>query len=211
MMCGRFYVDEGTAREIEQIIRGVDLRIQKMRTGDIYPSQSAGILTCHSQQKNPLSAGPAAEKSPALELNEMHWGFPQYQKKGLLINAKAETVLERRTFRESVLHRRCVIPARQFYEWDLDKNKVTFFREDRAVLFMAGFYNRFQDEVRFIILTTQANASVSPVHNRMPLVLDEGELEDWVYDDKFTEYVLHKTPTELRREQEYEQQSLFLT
>ncbi len=210
-MCGRFYVDEGTAREIERVIRGVDLRIQKIRTGDIFPSQSAGILTCHSQQKNPLSAGPAAEKSPALELNEMHWGFPQYQKKGLLINAKAETVLERRTFRESVLHRRCVIPARQFYEWDLDKNKVTFFREDRAVLFMAGFYNRFQDEVRFIILTTQANASVSPVHNRMPLVLDEGELEDWVYDDKFTEYVLHKTPTELRREQEYEQQSLFLT
>lgn len=210
-MCGRFYVDEGTAREIERVIRGVDLRIQKMRTGDIYPSQSAGILTCHSQQKNPLSAGPAAEKSPALELNEMHWGFPQYQKKGLLINAKAETALERRTFRENVLHRRCVIPARQFYEWDSDKNKVTFFREDRAVLFMAGFYNRFQDEVRFIILTTQANASVSPVHNRMPLVLDEGELEDWVYDDKFTEYVLHKTPTELRREQEYEQQSLFLT
>ena len=211
IMCGRFYVDEGTAREIERVIRGVDLRIQKIRTGDIFPSQSAGILTCHSQQKNPLSAGPAAEKSPALELNEMHWGFPQYQKKGLLINAKAETVLERRTFRESVLHRRCVIPARQFYEWDSDKNKVTFFREDRAVLFMAGFYNRFQDEVRFIILTTQANASVSPVHNRMPLVLDEGELEDWVYDDKFTEYVLHKTPTELRREQEYEQQSLFLT
>ena len=43
-----------------------------------------------------------------------------------------------------------------------------------------------------MILTTQANASVSPVHNRMPVVLDESELEDWVYDDKFTEYVLHK-------------------
>lgn len=50
-MCGRFYVDEGAAREIERVIRGVDLRIQKMRTGDIYPSQSAGILTCHSRQK----------------------------------------------------------------------------------------------------------------------------------------------------------------
>ena len=210
-MCGRFYIDEGTAREIEQIIRGVDLRIQKMRTGDIYPSQSAGILTCNSRQKNPLSAGSAAENSPTLELTEMHWGFPQYQKKGLLINARAETALERRTFRESVLHRRCVIPARHFYEWDSDKNKVTFFREDRPVLFMAGFYNRFQDEVRFIILTTQANASVSPVHSRMPLILDEGELEDWVYDDKFTEYALHKTSTELLREQEYEQQSLFLT
>ena len=210
-MCGRFYVDEGTAREIEQIIRGVDLRIQKMRTGDIYPSQSAGILTCHSRQKNPLSAGSAAENSPALEMNEMHWGFPQYQKKGLLINARAETALERKTFRESVLHRRCVIPARHFYEWDSDKNKVILFREDRPVLFMAGFYNRFQDEERFIILTTQANASVNPVHNRMPVVLENGELEDWVYDDKFTEYALHKTPPALWREQEYEQQSFFLT
>ena len=210
-MCGRFYVDEGTAKEIERVIRGVNLRIQKMRTGDIYPSQPAGILTCHSRQKNPLLAGSAAENSPALELNEMHWGFLQYQKKGLLINARAETALERRTFRESVLHRRCVIPARHFYEWDSDKNKVIFFREDRPVLFMAGFYNRFQDGARFIILTTEANASVDPVHNRMPLVLDEGELEDWVYDDKFTEYALHKIPPELWREQEYEQQSLFLT
>ena len=210
-MCGRFYVDEGTAKEIERVIRGVDLRIQKMRTGDIYPSQPAGILTCHSRQKNPLLAGSAAENSTALELNEMHWGFLQYQKKGLLINARAETALERRTFRESVLHRRCVIPARHFYEWDSDKNKVIFFREDRPVLFMAGFYNRFQDGARFIILTTEANASVGPVHNRMPLVLDEGELEDWVYDDKFTEYALHKTPPELWREQEYEQQSLILT
>ncbi len=93
-MCGRFYVDEGTAKEIERVIRGVDLRIQKMCTGDIYPSQSAGILTCHSQQKNSLSADSAAENSPALELTEMHWGFPQYQKKGLLINARAETALE---------------------------------------------------------------------------------------------------------------------
>ena len=140
----------------------------------------------------------------------MHWGFPQYQKKGLLINARAETALERRTFCDSVRHRRCIIPAKHFYEWDSDKNKITFFREDRPVLFMAGFYNRFQNEERFMILTTQANASVNPVHNRMPVVLDESELEDWVYDDKFTEYVLHKTPPEFRREQEYEQQSLFM-
>ena len=195
-MCGRFYVDEETAKEVERVVQNVELRMRNMHFGDIYPSQTAGILT-----------GDVL----GLDLKEMNWGFPQYQKKGLLINARAETALERKTFRESVLHRRCVIPARHFYEWDSDKNKVIFFREDRPVLFMAGFYNRFQDGARFIILTTEANASVGPVHNRMPLVLDEGELEDWVYDDKFTEYALHKTPPELWREQEYEQQSLILT
>ena len=209
-MCGRFYVDEETVREIERVVRSVDLQMRKMRTGDIYPSQSAGILT-YSRQKNPLSASSTADNSQVFELKEMHWGFLQYQKKGLLINARAETALERKTFRDSVQHRRCIILAKHFYEWDSDKNKATFFREGRSALYMAGFYNKFQDEDRFIILTTQANASVSPVHDRMPLVLEDSELEDWVYDDKFTEYALHKTPPDLFREQEYEQQSLSLT
>ena len=81
----------------------------------------------------------------------------------------------------------------------------------QPVLFMAGFYNRFQDEDHFIILTTQANESVSPVHHRMPLILKRSELEDWVYEDTFLEYALHKKPPQLARRQDYEQQSLFLT
>ena len=81
----------------------------------------------------------------------------------------------------------------------------------QPVLFMAGFYNRFQDEDHFIILTTQANESVSPVHHRMPLILERSELEDWVYEDTFLEFALHKKPPQLVRRQDYEQQSLFLT
>ena len=119
-MCGRFYVDEGTAREMERVIRGVDLQIQKMRTGDIYPSQPAGILTFHSRQ-NQSGSDSGVSNSMGFELKEMNWGFPQYQKKGLLINARAETALERRTFCDSVRHRRCIIPAKHFYEWDSDK------------------------------------------------------------------------------------------
>lgn len=141
----------------------------------------------------------------------MNWGFPQYQKKGLLINARAENVLERKMFRDSVLHRRCIIPAKHFYEWDSGKNKVTFFRKEEPILYMAGFYRLFQDKEQFIIITTQANESVSPVHHRMPLILERSELEDWVYEDTFLEFALHRTPPQLARRQEYEQQSLFLT
>ena len=147
-MCGRFFVDEETAREIEKVIHNVDLQIQRMRTGDIFPSQPAGILTQCGKRREQPAAIASGSISPALELKEMQWGFPQYQKKGLLINARAETALERKTFRDSVLHRRCVIPAKHFYEWDSDKNKVTFFRKDAAVVYMAGFYNRFGDEDR---------------------------------------------------------------
>lgn len=210
-MCGRFYVDEETAREIERVIHGIDLQIQKMHIRDIYPSQSAGVLICHNRQKNPLSTSSSAENTPIFKLEKMRWGFPQYQKNGLIINARAETALERKAFHDSVLHRRCIISAKHFYEWDSDKNKVTFFREDRPVLFMAGFYNRFQYEDRFIILTTQANDSVISVHNRMPLVLKDNELENWIYDDNFTEYAFYKIPPKLGRKQEYEQQRLLLT
>lgn len=193
-MCGRYYVDDDTAKEIEKMVREVDGKLKKERRGDICSSQSAAVVT---------------GKKPHLTAEEMIWGFPQYQKSGLLINARAETVLERKMFRESVLHRRCMIPARSFYEWDPDRNKVTFQSENQSILYMAGFYNQFRGEDRFIILTAEANASVKPVHHRMPLLLDRKEVEDWIYDDTFLEFALHKNQPRLRRVQEYEQISLF--
>jgi len=73
---------------------------------------------------------------------------------------------------------------------------------------MAGCYKRFGEEERFVILTTQANASVLTVHDRMPLILDEDEVEKWVYEDGFVHYILQKTPCMLRKYQEYEQQEM---
>lgn len=96
-----------------------------------------------------------------------------------MINARSESVLEKRIFQESVRHRRCVIPAKGFYEWNVKKEKYQFERLDQeAVLFMAGCFQRFQEEEWFVILTTQANASVSLVHHRMPLVLEKNEIEN---------------------------------
>ena len=193
-MCGRYYVDDETAREIERIIREVGQKLKISRTGDICPSVSAAVLTGRREH---------------LTAEMMKWGFPQPNRSGLLINARSETVLERRTFRDSVLNRRCIIPAKHFYEWDKEKNKVSFYRNDQPVLYMAGFYNFLQGEDRFIILTTQANASVMKVHDRMSLILEKKELEDWVYDDRFLDFALHKTPPMLKKYQEYEQQRLF--
>ena len=72
---------------------------------------------------------------------------------------------------------------------------------------MAGCYQRYEEGNRFVILTTEANDSMKPVHNRMPVILDRCELNGWVYDDSYMKYVLNRTPVELSREQEYEQQS----
>lgn len=193
-MCGRYYVDDETAREIEKLVRDLDRRLKMERTGDVFPSQNAIIL---KGEGNHLAA------------EQMRWGFPGFEKGKLLINARAETALERPTFRESVQDRRCIIPARGFYEWNKSKEKFTFERKETPVLFMAGCYNRYEGQERFVILTTDANSSVAPVHNRMPLILEPEELKDWVLDDQATESLLHKTPVLLEQCAEYEQMRLF--
>ena len=193
-MCGRYYVDDETAREIEKLVRDLDRRLKMERTGDVFPSQNAIIL---KGEGNHLAA------------EQMRWGFPGFEKGKLLINARAETALERPTFRESVQDRRCIIPARGFYEWNKSKEKFTFERKETPVLFMAGCYNWYEGQERFVILTTDANSSVAPVHNRMPLILEPEELKDWVLDDQATESLLHKTPVLLEQRAEYEQMRLF--
>ena len=193
-MCGRYYVDDETAREIEKLVRDLDRRLKMERTGDVFPSQNAIIL---KGEGNHLAA------------EQMRWGFPGFEKGKLLINARAETALERPTFRESVQDRRCIIPARGFYEWNKSKEKFIFERKETPVLFMAGCYNWYEGQERFVILTTDANSSVAPVHNRMPLILEPEELKDWVLDDQATESLLHKTPVLLEHHAEYEQMRLF--
>ena len=193
-MCGRYYVDDETAREIEKLVRDLDRRLKMERTGDVFPSQNAMIL---KGEGNHLAA------------EQMRWGFPGFEKGKLLINARAETALERPTFRESVQDRRCIIPARGFYEWNKSKEKFTFERKETPVLFMAGCYNRYEGQERFVILTTDANSSVAPVHNRMPLILEPEELKDWVLDEQVAESLLHKTPVLLEQRAEYEQMRLF--
>ena len=193
-MCGQYYVDDETAREIEKIVRDLDRKLHVERTGDIRPSQRAAVIKGENEH---------------LMADCMAWGFPRFDGKGLLINARAESAMERKTFRNSVQHRRCIIPAKGFYEWDKSKEKFSFERYDSPVLFMAGCYNQY-DQDRFVILTTDANTSVSPVHDRMPLILEPDELESWVLDDRATEFILHKTPVMLKSSTEYKQMSLFL-
>lgn len=193
-MCGRYYVDFQVAEEIEKFAPEWNRKLIAGAKKDIHPSEEALVLVCRGDDFS-------AEK--------MRWGFPGYQGKGLIINARAEGVLEKPTFRESIRYRRCIIPARGFYEWNRAKEKSTFYRKDSPVVWMAGCYREYQGELHFVILTTAANESVSCVHDRMPLILEQQEAEAWLSDEKVVEPLLRKIPVLLEREQEYEQMSLF--
>ena len=122
---------------------------------------------------------------------------------------KFGVVDEKRMFRDSVSHRRAAVPVSWFYEWNQNKEKYTFTREDGQVLFLAGFYSKYEDGDHFVILTTQANQSMAPVHSRMPLVLERNQVRDWIMDGDGFRELLAQVPAGLARSCEYEQQTLF--
>ena len=195
-MCGRYYIDDTTEKEVNSILGNMSqyTDTEQMQSGDIFPSRSVLVI---KNQNGHLAA------------DRMTWGFQRFDGKGLLINARAESALDRRTFRDSVLHRRCVIPAKGFYEWDSRREKFSYEREDGRTLFMAGCFNLYREKDCFVILTTEANPSVAPVHDRMPLILEPEEVESWVLDERAAEFILHKTPALLKSSAEYEQLRLF--
>ena len=109
-MCGRFFIDEQSIRKAENLVKMIDLSLAGRR--EIFPSQKAPVIFKQGEEY-------------AEEL--FSWGFSRFDKKGLMINARSETALERKMFRKSLLERRCLIPAAGFYEWDREKNKIAFF------------------------------------------------------------------------------------
>lgn len=169
---------------------------------DICPSDQAVIL-CRGGAAGERHMDGKIVQSGAV------WGFPAPEGNRLIINARAESALERRMFCDRIRRERCVVPAGGFYEWNRLKEKSEFTRNEGKTMYMAGICGEFAGQKRFVILTTKANESVGPVHERMPLILEESEIEPWILDDGLVEYFLAKKPSSLKRDQEYEQLSLF--
>lgn len=195
-MCGRYYTNDETDQEIEKLVHQISEKLRNERNiGEIYPTNPSLVL---------------AQDGKELMTSLQFFGFPSPKNKSVIINARSETVLEKKMFRNSILSRRCIIPTAWFYEWDHGKNKLRFFREDSNVLFIAGFYNQFSSQKHFVILTTKANSSIADVHSRMPLILEPEQLTDWIFKNEKLEDILKKEPCLLCRksESEYEQQVL---
>ena len=112
----------------------------------------------------------------------MTWGFPSFKGKGGIINARGETALDKPMFRRSVLERRCIVPTTGFYEWDSQKRKYHFRLPGQDWLYLAGLWNTFQGEERFVVLTTAPNDTIINVHDRMPVLLTNDEAMPWLHD-----------------------------
>jgi putative SOS response-associated peptidase YedK len=129
------------------------------------------------------------------ELVLMRWGLIPFWAKdasiGLrTINAKAETITTAPAFREAIKCRRCLVPADAFYEWQkLDaKNKQPFAiaMKDGQPYALAGLWEKWKDRkagtelLTFTVITTDPNAVVEPLHDRMPVIIPERDYDRWL-------------------------------
>ena len=161
------------------------------RPRDIHPADTAPVI--------------AAEGGRML-LKNSRWGFPG-RENGLVINARRETVRSMRLFSEGIERHRIVLPASGFYEWNQAREKYTFRHPKQELLYLAGFCDQFGGEERFVILTGEAGHSMSPVHDRQPLVIKGNDLQIWLSDGSRLDDFLKGPAAEFRREAEYEQLS----
>ena len=210
-MCGRFFWDNDAEEAFEddfpELIRIARAQEKSLRAGDYMPSMDALAVVGGQETVGGHSAvgaqPPYAAKPISAEI--LKWGFPGFDKGKLLINARAESVKTKSTFADSFASRRCVLPAAGFYEWDRKKEKVTFRLGDKPILYLAGIYRPYGAEKRFVVLTREANDSMRPVHDRMPLILSKEEVRPWVGNMEEAGVILTKELPQLVAERPYEQ------
>lgn len=128
-----------------------------------------------------------------------HFGFlPSWasSKSSMNINARSESIYEKKTFREAFRFKRCIIPINGFYEWQIeDKEKTPFFVKDMKndYLGVAGIWDEYFEEqlnmniVTVALITCDANDKLGKIHHRMPVVLEKKEFSTWLKSDDLKE------------------------
>lgn len=179
-MCGRYYMDIDD-KEIKKIAdEAENIIYPEYKTGEIFPSNVAPILIHGKEETRPILA---------------KWGFPKWDGKGIIINARMESVNERQMFKNLASTNRCIVPASYYFEW---KNEKTFktkymIKNPSSVLYMAGLYSvvRHKDrqlslfddndtDIYYTIITKNAHPSLNYIHSRMPLIFDKIYVDDYL-------------------------------
>lgn len=190
-MCGRYYFYEENNKFVKSV-------------ADEDENESVDTM----EDKSPGKVIPVLiAKNHQIVYTSMKWGYSMKTNHTLVINARSESLLERKMFSEDAKKHRCLIPITGFYEKDSRKNQLSFESKQRETLFLAGIYRVKEKEVT--IITTKANQTMKGIHSRMPLIIPKKEINNWLFDNQSLEKLLKLKPEELDIVSGCLQQSLF--
>lgn len=184
-MCGRFVQAHDASEYAEQFGAGLSVSESLTPSWNVAPTDQVYAV---------------AEHDDARLLGTFRWGLVPWFAKDVRIgarqiNARAETVHTKAPFKESFLTRRCIVPADGFFEWEKmesgGKLPHYVYRADSAPLALAGLWASWRNEegqriTSCTVITTRPNPLLSPIHDRMPVVLTEDRWDSWLdtgFDD----------------------------
>ena len=194
-MCGRY------ALTVEPAVLAALFALREMEAFDprynLAPSQAAPIIRSDRGDRS---------------AETMRWGLvPSWSKDSKIayktINARSETAAIKPAFRAAFKRRRCLVPASWFYEWKRDGGQKIPFRiqrTDGAPVVFAGLFERWKGtesegpRTTFTVLTTEANADMEGLHDRMPCIIEPRDFDRWLDseldDDPATQGLLAPAP-----------------
>jgi len=185
-MCGRYSITK-IVKKTKNIVQNNE-GVEDIDNYNAYPTQQLPIIK---------------KDEDSLTLTNYHWGLiPRWSEKITdfrpLNNARLETLMEKRTFSGLIQSQRCLVPADGYYEWrkNDDGKKFPYFlkHEHSETLYFAGLYQK-NNNLEFSIITTEAKGEISNIHHRMPVILKEKEIKNYLYSkDPMTFLNSHQNP-----------------
>jgi len=174
-MCGRFQLS----------VKGK--HISERFNVEVFDEMYKPSFNCAPGQNLPVITNTEPGK-----LSFFKWGLVPFWAKdpkigNKLINTRAETILEKPSFKAAFTRRRCLVPANGFFEWKKGTKKIPFrvFLKNEDLFAMAGLWETWKDEENnmlhtFSIITTEPNELMKPIHNRMSVILNREQEMVWL-------------------------------
>ena len=195
-MCCRYWTDESPELRpiVEEMNRSPLMRKWQDKAkvksyGEIFPTDVVPVI--------------APNRSGLRTVYPMKWG---YSGKSLLMNARSETAAEKPTFRDDWARHRCIVPASWYFEWEhypgSDGKKHTgdkymIHPKDCAVTWLCGLYRIENGLPVFVILTREPGETIRFLHDRMPLIMPDELVTEWIRPDRKPEELLPRALTDM--------------
>jgi putative SOS response-associated peptidase YedK len=192
-VCGR-YTSTSAPADLARIFEVDEVKVEQLPLRyNVAPTQEVYAVAVRRSKDD-------GEK-PRRQLGAFRWGLIPWWAKDLsvgskMINARSEGIEHKRAYQEALSRRRCIIPADAFYEWQPQGDKraklpYVIRHLDGSPLAFAGLWDRWRprdqpdaEPVRScVIITTEANDLIAPIHDRMPVVLPPDAWASWLDPD----------------------------
>ena len=168
-MCGRYnFSKESGSQMVQAVLENLQRRQIEVKTGEVNPGDVSAVIASN-RKLEPQAFG-------------MKWGYKVPDGK-LIFNARSETAAQKAMFADGMKQRRCLIPADCYYEWQkTEHGKLKYEIAPSCVdgFFLAGIYRIEQGIPVFSILTKEPVDSIAFIHNRMPVILPNEVMRDWL-------------------------------